>query len=176
MWLLHFQKYVGQSNISGSQCTDFFDFRRLHNNNKNIYFRSIRVFDTEKGQSVMQRQVQLVERIKQIEQSIFDKWAHAIPADIHLHTAQHLLKRSDEGQLCVNFNEKVWYVGQGHVEDSACLSFTPSKSGCIFSSDIRLHRMIRTRVLLHPIPSSVQICRIRQRKTQYVLKFELAIL
>lgn len=66
-----------------------------------------RVFDTEKGQSVLQRQAQLVERIKQIELNIFDKWAQAIPTEIHLHTANHLLDKCDEGRWRVNFNEKV---------------------------------------------------------------------
>lgn len=71
----------------------------------NDVFRS--VFDAEKGQSVLQRHIQLVERMKQTEHSIFDKWSEAIPAHIHLHTSTHLLDKNDEGLLRVNFNEKV---------------------------------------------------------------------
>lgn len=70
-----------------------------------IFFRS--VFDAEKGQSVLQRQIQLVERMKRTEQSVFDKWSQAVPAQIHLHTSKHLLDKNDEGLLRVNFNEKV---------------------------------------------------------------------
>lgn len=57
---------------------------------------------------VLQRQSQLVERIKQTEQSIFDEWAKAIPLDIHLYTTAHLLEKCDEGRMLrVNFNKKV---------------------------------------------------------------------
>lgn len=79
----------------------------LRLNNNKIFLRS--VFNTEKGQAVLQRQMELVERIKQIEMNVFDKWSQTIPADIHLHTTKHLLEKSDEGLLRVNFNEKVYY-------------------------------------------------------------------